>query len=291
MVAIKTHRENLTVRHLSDTHLLQSSHHRVVGVPPNPHEGEQRLEERAPGSDLSQGGRPGVLSGDPGQVAARTPGFRPSPDSPIGAHDRGPLPSTRTGRSPRRVAVPFPRLQGLQEMPWPAGSPANSQEAGDRHLPGNSEPPVLEKGRHGDTRDKIRAVEWTSVHKVQDKEETGKRRKRQKKKRTVGILVCGQGRIWDVRGVLCVMQWSRDTPEGEVPRGCCARPCLTPGPSAFTCPSFRRRTGRIDHPERAPSRSQFLSCRECFWLVGPHCRCQLAPTDFVLPETRWTLKS
>lgn len=93
-----------------------------------PREGERRPEQQASGSALSRGGRPGVLSGDPSQVAARTPGLRPSPDSPTGAHDWGPVPGTRSGRSPRSVAMPFPRLQGLQEIPQPVGQPLHTPE-------------------------------------------------------------------------------------------------------------------------------------------------------------------
>lgn len=60
-----------------------------------------------------------------------------------------------------------------------------------------------------------------------------------------------------------MVQWSRDTPEGEVPGDplrsgpLCTR--LRPGHSASTRPSSCWRTGGIDRPERASLRSRLLS--------------------------------
>lgn len=99
----------MTLRHLHlliyPTHIplpLQVSHHYLASVLPC--KGVWRYVEQASGSDLSQDGRPGVLSGCHGQVAFMTSHHvlqvSHPPDSPISSHNQDPFPRMRARRSP-----------------------------------------------------------------------------------------------------------------------------------------------------------------------------------------------
>lgn len=208
---MKTHQENLSVRHLSDTHLLPSL---CCGCSPARVSGGRSSKHLAPPS-----------AGAAGLASCQVTPVRWPQGRPVSGPAQILPPAPMTG-----VLSPAQGLDGPPAV-WPCPSrgcrafrrslsqraaPPHAREAGDRHRPGNAEPLVLERGRQGETRDRIGAAERTSADKAQGEEGPGKQRKRQKKRNSGNFR--GE-RIWDVREESCVRCSGVGTPRRARPLG------------------------------------------------------------------------